>query len=195
MKDCTLIEISMAANQAPPSKIQISSDIPFWRDERVLRVIAQIVSSVLVIGFIIFLVINFFEAAEQRGLSLGYDFLKEAAGFPISESLIPYDPAKSFAYAFLIGILNTLKVSLIGIVAATILGTLVGLARLSSNWLVSRIALIFIEFHRNIPLLIYLFLWFFVVGQRLPPVKDSIQVPGLIYLNQRGLYLAWPRLT
>ncbi|MCK4978010.1 MAG: ABC transporter permease subunit, partial [Anaerolineales bacterium] len=195
MKDCTLIEISMAANQAPPSKIQISSDIPFWRDERVLRVIAQIVSSVLVIGFIIFLVINFFEAAEQRGLSLGYDFLKEAAGFPISESLIPYDPAKSFAYAFLIGILNTLKVSLIGIVAATILGTLVGLARLSSNWLVSRIALIFIEFHRNIPLLIYLFLWFFVVGQRLPPVKDSIQVPGLIFLNQRGLYLAWPRLT
>jgi general L-amino acid transport system permease protein len=185
----------MAANQAPPSKIQISSDIPFWRDERVLRVIAQIVSSVLVIGFIIFLVINFFEAAEQRGLSLGYDFLKEAAGFPISESMIPYDPAKSFAYAFLIGILNTLKVSLIGIVAATILGTLVGLARLSSNWLVSRIALIYIEFHRNIPLLIYLFLWFFVVGQRLPPVKDSIQVPGLIFLNQRGLYLAWPRLT
>ena len=185
----------MAANQAPPSKTQISSDIPFWRDERVLRVIAQIVSSVLVIGFIIFLVFNFFEAAEQRGLSLGYDFLKEAAGFPISESMIPYDPAKSFAYAFLIGILNTLKVSIFGIVAATLLGTLVGLARLSSNWLVSRIALIYIEFHRNIPLLIYLFLWFFAVLQRLPPIKDSIQVSGLIFLNQRGLYMAWPRLT
>jgi general L-amino acid transport system permease protein len=185
----------MATDQTSTAKVQLSSDIPFWRDERVLRIFAQVVSSVLVIGFIIFLVINFFEAAEQRGLTLGYDFLKEAAGFPISESMIPYDPAQSFAYAFLIGILNTLKVSLIGIVAATLLGTLVGLARLSSNWLVSRIALIYIEFHRNIPLLVYLFLWFFVVGQRLPPVKDSLQVSGLIYLNQRGLYMSWPRLT
>jgi general L-amino acid transport system permease protein len=185
----------MTTNQAPTQKVRLSSDIPFWRDERVLRVIAQVVSSVLVIGLIIFLVINFFEAAEQRGLSLGYDFLEGAAGFPISESVIPYDPSNSFLYAFWVGILNTLKVSLIGIIAATLLGTLVGLARLSSNWLVSRIALIYIEFHRNIPLLIYLFLWFFVVGQKLPPVKDSFQVPGPIFLNQRGLYMVWPRLT
>jgi general L-amino acid transport system permease protein len=185
----------MTTNQAPTQKVRLSSDIPFWRDERVLRVIAQVVSSVLVICLIIFLVINFFEAAEQRGLSLGYDFLEGAAGFPISESVIPYDPSNSFLYAFWVGILNTLKVSLIGIIAATLLGTLVGLARLSSNWLVSRIALIYIEFHRNIPLLIYLFLWFFVVGQKLPPVKDSFQVPGPIFLNQRGLYMVWPRLT
>lgn len=185
----------MATNQVPTQKVRLSSDIPFWRDERILRVIAQVVSSVLVIGFIIFLVINFFEAAEQRGLSLGYDFLQGAAGFPISESVIPYDPSDSFLYAFWVGILNTLKVSLIGIVAATLLGTLVGLARLSSNWLVSRIALIYIEFHRNIPLLVYLFLWFFAVVQRLPPVKDSLQVPGPIFLNQRGLYMVWPRLT
>ena len=90
----------MASDQASTQKVQLSSDIPFWRDERVLRVIAQVISSILVIGFIIFLVINFFEAAEQRGLSLSYDFLKEAAGFPISESLIPYDPSNSFLYAF-----------------------------------------------------------------------------------------------
>ena len=185
----------MATNQAPSSNLPTSSTIPFWRDERVLKGIAQVVSSILVIGFLIFLVINFFESARQRGLSLGYDFLQEAAGFPISESMIPYDPSKSFLYAFWVGLLNTLKVSLIGIVAATLLGTLVGLARLSSNWLVSRIALIYIEFHRNIPLLIYLFLWFFVVGQKLPPVKDSIRVPGPIFLNQRGLYMVWPRLT
>jgi general L-amino acid transport system permease protein len=182
-------------NQAPTAKIQLSSATPFWRDERVLRVIAQVVSSVLVIGFLIFMVVNFFEAAEQRGLPLSYDFLQEAAGFPISESVIPYHPSQSFLYAFWVGILNTLKVSLIGIIFATILGTLVGLARLSTNWLVSRIALIYIEFHRNIPLLVYLFLWFFAVVQRLPPVKDSISWPGPIYLNQRGLYMSWPRLT
>jgi general L-amino acid transport system permease protein len=185
----------MAINQSQTPNVQLRSSIPFWRDERVLRIVAQVVSSVLVVGFIVFFIFNFFEAAEQRGLSLGYDFLQSAAGFPISESVIPYEPSNSFLYAFLVGLLNTLKVSLIGIVAATLLGTLVGLARLSSNWLVSKIALIFIELHRNIPLLVYLFLWFFAVVQRLPPVKESLQVPGPIFLNQRGLYMVWPRLT
>ncbi len=185
----------MAINQSQTPNVQLRSSIPIWRDERVLRIVAQVVSSVLVVGFIVFFIFNFFEAAEQRGLSLGYDFLQSAAGFPISESVIPYEPSNSFLYAFLVGLLNTLKVSLIGIVAATLLGTLVGLARLSSNWLVSKIALIFIEFHRNIPLLVYLFLWFFAVVQRLPPVKESLQVPGPIFLNQRGLYMVWPRLT
>lgn len=185
----------MTADETSSAQIQLRSETPFWRDERVLRIIAQVISTVLIIGFIIFLVFNFFDAAEQRGLSLSYDFLSEAAGFPISESLIPYDPSYSFAYAFVVGILNTLKVTLIGIVVATIMGTLVGLARLSSNWLLSRIALIYIEFHRNIPLLVLLFLWYFAVFQRLPPVKESVQWPGPIYLNQRGLYLTWPRLS
>ncbi|MGD9091587.1 MAG: ABC transporter permease subunit [Anaerolineales bacterium] len=185
----------MTTKGTSPSQIQLRSETPFWRDERVLRIIAQVVSTVLVIGFIIFLVINFFGAAEQRGLSLSYDFLSEAAGFPISESPIPYDPSFSFGYAFIVGILNTLKVTIVGIIVATILGTLVGLARLSSNWLLSRIALIYIEFHRNIPLLVLLFLWYFAVFQRLPPVKESAQWPGPIYLNQRGLYLTWPRLS
>lgn len=185
----------MTTEETSPSSVQLRSETPFWRDERVLRIIAQVVSSLLVIGFIIFLVINFFDAAEQRGLSLSYDFLSEAAGFPISESVIPYDPSYSFGYAFIVGVLNTLKVTLVGIVVATMLGTLVGLARLSSNWLLSHIALIYIEFHRNIPLLVLLFLWYFAVFQRLPPVKDSVQWPGPIYLNQRGLYLTWPRLS
>lgn len=190
-----LWHFQMTADETSSAQIQLRSETPFWRDERVLRIIAQVISTVLIIGFIIFLVFNFFDAAEQRGLSLSYDFLSEAAGFPISESLIPYDPSYSFAYAFVVGILNTLKVTLIGIVVATIMGTLVGLARLSSNWLLSRIALIYIEFHRNIPLLVLLFLWYFAVFQRLPPVKESVQWPGPIYLNQRGLYLTWPRLS
>ena len=174
---------------------QYSSAIPFWRDERVIRAAAQIISSVLVIGFVGFLVLNFFQAAEQRGLPLGYDFLSESAGFPISESVLAYDPSLSFGFAFLSGIVNTLKVAVLGIVATTILGTAVGLARLSSNWLLSRIALVYIEFHRNIPLLVLLFLWFFAVFQQLPPVRESIEFPGPIYLNQRGLYMTWPRLT
>jgi general L-amino acid transport system permease protein len=185
----------MASEPTPRSGIDFQSETPFWRDERVLRLIAQVVSSVLVIGFLVYMVVNFFEAANQRGLGLGYRFLGDSAGFPISESVLEYDPSRSFGYAFYIGVLNTLKAAILGVLAATILGTLVGLARLSSNWLLSRLALAYIEFHRNIPLLVLLFLWFFAVFQKLPPVQESITLPGPVYLNQRGLYMTAPRLT
>lgn len=160
-----------------------------------LRAAAQIFSVVVVIGFIWWAVMNVITSAQQRGLSLGFQFLDLSAGFPIAESAIPYDPSRSFAYAFLVGVLNTLKVSSLGILLATLLGLLVGLARLSTNWLVSRLALVFIEIHRNIPLLVLLFLWYSGVFLQLPRVRDSLQWPGPIYLNQRGLYLTWPRLS
>jgi general L-amino acid transport system permease protein len=170
--------------------------IPLWRDERVLRWAAQILSAILVIGFLYWAVTNFIEAANQRGLSLGYSFLKESAGFPIGESVIPYDPSRSFAYAFYVGILNTLKVAVVGILLATILGLFIGLARLSTNWLVSRIALAYIELHRNIPLLVLLLIWYRgIFTSRFPRVAESIIWPGPTYLNQRGIAMAWPRLN
>lgn len=175
--------------------IQFHSQVPLWRDERVLRIAAKVVSAIVVIGLLYLGIINVINAAEQRGLSLGFEFLQEAAGFPIGESDIPYDPSKSFLYAFLVGVLNTLKVAIVGIFFATILGTLVGIARLSSNWLVSRLALIYIEFNRNIPLLVLLLLWYRGVFTRLPDVQNSISFPGPIYLSQRGLHLTWPRMT
>ena len=101
----------------------------------------------------------------------------------------------TYGRAFLVGLMNTLLISGVGIVAATIIGVLVALARLSSNWLLSRIALIFIEFHRNIPLLVLLFIWYFVVFSFVPPVKESLVWPGPIFINKRGVYLSWPRLT
>lgn len=185
----------MTPKQPSSEAIEYHSDIPFWRDERVLRTLAQIISAVVVIGLLILAVINILNAAEERGLSLGFEFIGEAAGFPIGESDIPYDPSKSFLYAFLAGLLNTLKVAIVGIFFATILGTLVGIARLSTNWLVSRLALVYIEFHRNIPLLILLLLWYRGFFTRLPDVQDSIILPGPTYLSQRGLQLTWPRVT
>lgn len=173
----------------------ISTTGAFWRDERVLRAAAQIASAVLVIAAIIWTVLNLLEAADRRGLTLGFGFINNPAEFPISESIIPYDPSKSFGLAFLVGVLNTLKVAVIGVFLATVLGTIVGLARLSSNWLVNRIALVYIELHRNIPLLVLLFLWYFAGFNKLPSPKESIVLPGPIFLNQRGLYLAWPRLA
>jgi general L-amino acid transport system permease protein len=171
-----------------------SNKIPLWRDERVLRVIAQIISSIIIIGLLYWLIDNFIAITHQRGMPLTYGFLKEAAGFPIKESFIPYDSTMSFGRAVLVGLINTLVVSAVGIVIATIIGFIVGLARLSSNWLISRLALAYIEFHRNIPLLVLLFLWYFGVFNKLPAVKQSIGVPNIIYLNQRGLYIIWPRL-
>ncbi len=179
------------------SRIQVitKSSIPLWRDERVLKAAAQIVSAVAVIAFLIFFVGNVLRAANARGLSLGYDFLGEEAGFPLAESVIPYDESRSFAYAFLVGILNTLKVALIGIVLATALGTVTAVARLSSNWLVSKMASVYIEIVRNVPLLVQLFIWYFAVFQALPPVMESIRWPGPIYLSERGLYFPSPAPT
>jgi general L-amino acid transport system permease protein len=176
------------------SRIQVvtRSSIPLWRDERILKGIAQVVSAIVVIGFVVFFVSNVLQAARDRGLSLGYDFVEEAAGFPLAESVIPYDESRSFGYAFLVGILNTIKAALVGIVGATVLGTVTALARLSSNWLVSKIASVYIEIVRNIPLLVQLFIWYFAVFQNLPVVKESIKWPGPIYLSQRGVYLPAP---
>ena len=182
----------MASTQTVRNK---STNIPFYRDERVLRIFAQAVSTVIVVGLLILAALNFLKAAEARNMTLTFGFLKEAAGFPISNPPIEYDPSMSFGRAFFVGLVNTLLVSATGIITATILGTLVALARLSSNWLLSRIALVFVEFNRNIPLLVLLFILYFVVFGQLPQVKESITWPGAMYINRRGIYLAWPRLT
>ncbi len=189
------MKLNMTPEQSPGEAIQFHSEVPFWRDERVLRITAQIVSAIIVIGLLILALVNILNATEERGLSLGFEFIGESAGFPIGESDIPYDPSKSFLYAFLVGLINTLKVAIVGVFFATILGTLIGIARLSTNWLVSRLALVYIEFHRNIPLLILLLLWYRGFFTRLPDVQDSIALPGPIYLSQRGLQLTWPHVT
>ncbi len=186
----------MTAETPALRRLLYPGGIPLWRDERVLRATGQIISALIVFTLLYVAVTSFLEAAEQRGLSLGFGFLREAAGFPIGESVVPYTPSRSFGYAFYVGILNTIKVAAIGVVLATVLGTFIGLLRLSSNWLVSRLALAYIEAHRNIPLLVLLFIWYKgVLTTRLPGVQESIRWPGPIYLNQRGLYLTWPRLT
>lgn len=169
--------------------------IPLWRDERVLKAVAQVISSLVVLGALYWLIDNFIVITQQRGMPLTYGFLDEAAGFPIKESFIPYDSTMSFGRAVLVGLINTLVVSAAGIMVSTVLGFIVGLMRLSTNWLISHIALAYIEFHRNIPLLVLLFLWYFGVFTKLPAVKDSIAIPGFIYINQRGFYLTWPHLA
>ena len=176
-----------------PSRTSIGQGIPLWRDERALRIAAQVVSAIAILGLLAWGFDNLLTAANQRGLGLGFSFVNQSAGFPIGESLIPYTPSDPFIYAFLVGILNTVQVAVLGIVLATALGTVVGLARLSQNWLLSRLALAYIEAHRNIPLLVLLFIWYRgVFTAQLPQVANSLHLPGYIYLNQRGVYLPKP---
>jgi general L-amino acid transport system permease protein len=167
--------------------------VPFWRDTRVLQWVAQIVSAILVLGFLAFFISNVVSAARLRGLDLGFGFLQDSAGFALGESPVAFDPSMSFGRAFLVGLLNTLQVALVGVVLATLLGLVAALARLSTNWLVSKIASFYIETIRNVPLLVQLFFWYFAVFQQLPPVRRAVQLPGPTFLSQRGLYLPWPR--
>lgn len=129
---------------------------------------------------------------HSRGIASGFGFLDRRAGFGVPMSLIPFGEGSTFGRAFLVGLLNTLVVSALGIVFATALGFVIGIARLSPNWLVSKLAAVYVETLRNIPLLLQLFFWYFAVLRALPPPRGSIDVAGLVFLNNRGLYLPAP---
>jgi general L-amino acid transport system permease protein len=129
---------------------------------------------------------------ESRGIASGFGFLSRRAGFDVTMTLIPFSQASSFGRAFLVGLLNTLLVSALGVVFATLLGFIVGIARLSPNWLMAKLAASYVEVLRNIPLLLQLFFWYFAVLRALPAPRGSIEIAGIAFLNNRGLYLPSP---
>ncbi|MGB0576539.1 MAG: amino acid ABC transporter permease [Alphaproteobacteria bacterium] len=132
---------------------------------------------------------NILDNLDNRGIASGFSFLKSTAGFGISTSLIDFTEASSIGRAFWVGLLNTLMVSAIGVVLATILGFAVGIARFSNNWLLARLAMGFVETLRNIPLLLQIFFWYFAVLRSLPGPRQSYDIAGLAYLNNRGFYI------
>ncbi len=168
---------------------QNSTNIPFWRDIRVLRVLFQILFLVGVCLLAGVLYTNMLKGLNDLDLTLNLDFLGNEAGFGISESIIEYDPSESYLKAFWVGVLNTLKVSLIGIVCATVLGLFFGIGRLSSNWLIRNIATAYVECFRNIPLLLQILFWYTAVIRQLPSVSKSISLSESVFINNRGIYL------
>src|SRR5262249_16656925 len=126
---------------------------------------------------------------KARNLASGFGFLDKTAGFQISQSLIPYSERSSYARVLLVGLLNTLIVSGIGIIFATTLGFAIGIARRSPNGLLSGLAAVYVETLRNIPLLLQLFFWYFAVLRPLPGPPEAIDLFGLGYLSNRGLQL------
>ncbi|MGC8779519.1 MAG: amino acid ABC transporter permease [Anaerolineae bacterium] len=171
------------------------SAVPFWRDVRVLGALSQVAFLLIVVACAAFFLTNFSVAMRQRGMVIGFDYLRHTAGFEIGEGFIPYRPTDTYGRAYLVGLLNTLLVSGIGIVLATLLGVIIGVARLSTNWLVARLAAAYIEIIRNTPLLVQLVFIYFGVFFQLPPVAQTIELPGPIYANQRGVFLPRPIAT
>ena len=168
---------------------------PFWRDERVLAILSQVIVVAAVIGMFWFFYRNMVTSlSEQLGTVISFDFLDNTAGFDIGESLIEYDRSSTYARAFVVGLLNTLQAAFFGIILATVLGVLFGVMRLSTNFLVSRIALVYIEIFRNIPLLVFLIFLAQAVFLKLPRVKESVILfdPFFpIYLSNRGIATPW----
>jgi len=161
-------------------------------DPTVRAVVYQVlvVGAVLLVGW--FLISNTLDNLARRSIATGYHFLEREASFGIGESIIDYSPKDTYGRAFLVGVLNTLKVSVIGILLATVIGTLIGVSRLSSNWLIAKLASTYVEIVRNIPPLLQLFFWYALVSESLPPVRSALNpVPG-IFLSQRGLWIPVP---
>ena len=140
-----------------------------------------------------FLISNTLENLEARNIASGFAFLGREAGFAIGEtSLIAYSAADTYLKALAVGVANTFRVALIGIVAATVLGTLIGLARLSRNWLLAKLAAAYVEFIRNVPLLVQLFFWYALITEYLPLSRAALEpLPG-VYLTNRGIFLPLP---
>jgi general L-amino acid transport system permease protein len=166
--------------------------VAFWRDVRVIRIIVQVVFLLAIALVVYWLFTNYTENTKR--FRFGFDFLTTTAGFTLSEG-IPHQRTDSNAYLLWVGIANTLRVIFVGIVLASLLGLIAGVARLSRNWLVSKIATVYVETIRNTPLLVQLFFWYTATFLKLPGVQDSFILPGPIYLSQRGLVLPRPYLT
>ncbi|MGR6834341.1 amino acid ABC transporter permease [Aliivibrio wodanis] len=155
-------------------------------------ILFQVIAVAALVFFFYSIVNNALSNLESRGIATGLGFLNQEAGFGIGLSLVEYDETHTYGRTFIVGLLNTALVSILGILFATVLGFTVGISRLSSNWLISRCAAVYIETFRNIPLLLQIFFWYFAVLQALPSPRQSLSLGESVFLNVRGLFFPGP---
>ena len=163
-----------------------------WNDPRVRSIVYQILTLVGVVLLVAYFAHNTIINLQRQGIASGFGFLHKPAGFAIPQTLIDYTVMSPNARVFWVGLLNTILVSVVGITLATLLGFVIGLARLSTNWLVARLATVYIETIRNVPLLLQILFWYFAVLQSLPAPRDSLSIGGEFFLNNRGFYTPKP---
>jgi general L-amino acid transport system permease protein len=175
------------AGRAPPKRRDWS-----WRSQAFRGLVFQVVVLALIASGVWFLVHNTLLNMRTRGIQSGFNFLLQPAGFDISEPLIPYDALDPYWKAFIVGILNTLRVAIIGIVMATILGTLLGVGRFSRNAIVRGICYGYVETFRNVPVLLQLLMWYLLFTDILPPISEPLSLGGLFYLSKAGFSFPIP---
>ncbi|MBW4562641.1 MAG: ABC transporter permease subunit [Mojavia pulchra JT2-VF2] len=176
------------------SKIQ-NPKLLLWRNYRFWRIAGQFISVFLVAVVIIILWGNLNRNLQQLGIQFGFDFLQQQASFDIGETPIAYKPTDAYSRALWVGLINSLRVAIVGIFFATIVGLSAGIGRLSDNWLVRNIAQVYVEIFRNTPLLLQLLFWYFAVFLGFFKVENKISVWGLISFSQNGIELPWFTLS
>ena len=174
------------------SRILSYQGIPVWRHVQVIQWAAQIVSGIVVVALVVWFFTNMAGAIQEREIPYGFSFLSREYQTPIGEHFLPYESSDTFLYALFVGITNTAIVAVVGVVLATALGIVIGVSRLSTNWIVAKLAMVYIEFFRNVPLLVQLFFWFYIVLE-LPGVRESIVIADAFYLSNRGFSMPWPK--
>ncbi len=176
----------MQKDNALQSKVPVWQD-PFWRS-----VIYQMAALGMIALLGYYLLTNILANLERQSIATGFGFLEKESSFEIGESLISYSAADSYARALWVGVLNTLKVSFVGILMTVTLGTFIGVARLSSNWLVSKLAAVYTEVLQDIPILLQLFFWYAIFYELLPSPREALNPVAGVFLSNRGLIFAVP---
>jgi general L-amino acid transport system permease protein len=161
------------------------------RDERFWKIAFQVITLLVVIALASFFIGNLSRNLAQQGQSFGFSFLRNPAGFSIGESAIEYRPNDPYWRALMVGLGNTLTLVIAGIALTTMLGTAAGIASFSKNWLVQKLSRTYVGLVQNVPLLLQLFFWYFAIYGTLPRPENQIDILGLAYLNNRGVYIPW----
>ncbi len=172
--------------------ISAAERVPFWLDTKKRAIFFQFITLGMVGLLAYYLVSNTLVNLEKQKIASGFGFLHKEASFEIGESLIPYSAANTYGHALLVGVLNTIKVAFVGIVLTIVLGTIIGMARLSANWLVARLAAIYVEVMQDIPVLLQLFFWYAIFYETLPPPREAVSAGAGIYLSNRGIAFTVP---
>src|SRR5262245_59376466 len=178
-----------------PQPHRTSHTIPFYRNVRVLAVLAQAAFAVGVVGLGWLLVTTMQANLRKQGIPISFAFLPQPAGFAISEGL-PFHPSQSYLTAFGVGVVNTFRAAMVGIILATCLGIGIGVARLSRNWLLERLATLYVETFRNVPLLLWLVFIYAAIRETLPRLREGPTLLwGTVLMSNRGFALAWPQMS
>src|SRR5438876_66012 len=164
----------------------------FWNDPKVRSIFVQAALVIVLAFFAYEIAHNTIINLKSRNISSGFGFLSKTAGFDIIQSLIPYSSAANFGTALLVGFLNTVLIAILGIAAATVIGFTMGVMRLSKNWLLAKVATLYIEVFRNVPLLLWIFVWYAAVLQPLPGPRQSFSLGNMFFLSNRGLMTPKP---